>query len=156
QGLAVFDVTLADEDGTVLAEVSDFIMQRVSHLSTDAVRRDSGDASPPLPAATLASEILRHGIAPAKGVEAFGRILASGVAPQIIVSPVDPRHWVKQADAPTDRSRAAAVKSTAPAGRTLAASAHRNGAPRGDQIERRLKELFAQILGVQNVGLQDD
>jgi amino acid adenylation domain-containing protein len=157
QGLAVFDVTLADEDGTVLAEVSDFIMKRVSHLPTETAHLGSADASSKVSAASLASEMLRQGIAPAEGIEAFNRILACGVAPQVIVSPVDPRHWITQADALAERSRAAAVKSAAPAGDTLASAATSwNGAPRGDQIELGLQKLYSQMLGVQSVGLHDD
>ena len=153
-GLALFDVTIADENGNVVAEVSDFMMKRVSHLSTEVARRDSGDAVPITSAATLAGEILRHGIAPANGIEAFERILGWGVAPQVIVSPVDPHHWLKHADVLTERSRAMALKAEQSSSATGSVSG--NGEFRGDRIERALKELYSQLLGVPNVGPQDD
>jgi thioesterase domain-containing protein/acyl carrier protein len=186
QGVAVFDVTLADEAGTVVAEVSDFIMKRVSNLGVEPVCNGSSVAALPLTphslpseegegfgggnppngnpsspseggesrvkgsAATLASEILRHGITPAEGIQAFERVLACGVAPQVIVSPVDLHYWSTQA-------RLAGANSAAPARRALTTtSASRNGTGAGDAIERRLKEFYSQILGIPNVGLQDD
>jgi acyl transferase domain-containing protein/NADPH:quinone reductase-like Zn-dependent oxidoreductase/thioesterase domain-containing protein len=165
RGAAVFDVTIVDEDGQVLVEISDFLMKRVSHLATGAAPRTretegastgtvyvSRNAST---ATTLAGEILRHGIAPREGVEAFERILACGIAPQVIVSPVDPRHWDRKAAAPSARATAAAP----PAARApvrLASVPGDNGIPGGNHIERRLKELYAQILGVENVGPRDD
>jgi NADPH:quinone reductase-like Zn-dependent oxidoreductase/thioesterase domain-containing protein/acyl carrier protein len=170
-GLAVFDVTIADENGTVLIEVSDFIMKRVSNPSAvdSNVRatphRDlgrtflsaSGEAAPHSSAATLAAEILRQGIAPVEGIEAFERVLACSVAPQVIISPVDPHYWNQQADAPAQSERARAVRSTPTAkGAPAPQSALRNGSPQGDHIELRLKELYTQLLGVQNVALQDD
>jgi acyl transferase domain-containing protein/thioesterase domain-containing protein len=155
--LAVFDVTITQEDGTVVAEISDFIMKRVSHLSTEAAHRDSGHGSPITSAATLAGEILRHGIAPAKGIEAFERILAWGVAPQVIVSPVDPHYWLEHADALADRSRVTAVKAAASGERPPAGLlAPRHGAHPEDAVELRLNELFSQLLGVPNVGPRDD
>lgn len=166
-GLAVFDVTIAEEDGTVVAEVSDFIMKRVSHLTAAALHEDApapwvgasgtparstgeGHAIPRSSAGALASAILRHGIAPAEGVKAFEKVLACGISPQVIVSPVDPHHWLKQADAPAEQVRARTVGSPA------TVSTARNGTSRGDPIELRLKDLYTQILGVQDVGLQDD
>jgi acyl transferase domain-containing protein/NADPH:quinone reductase-like Zn-dependent oxidoreductase len=140
QGVALFDVTVADEHGNVLAEITDFLMKKVSHLATGQARSS---------AATLAGEILQNGIATGEGIQAFERILACGVAPQVIVSPVDPHLWARKAEAPP--------ASTKPLGRAgTGAKPSRNGAPQGDQVEQRLKELYSQILGVENVGPRDD
>ena len=90
QGLAVFNITLADEAGTVVAEVSDFIMKHVADLVTDPVRERSRSALPISSATTLAGQMLRHGIAPAEGIQAFERILAGGLAPRLSFRPWTP------------------------------------------------------------------
>jgi acyl transferase domain-containing protein/thioesterase domain-containing protein/NADPH-dependent curcumin reductase CurA len=145
QGVAVFDVTLTDEQGAVVADITDFVMRKVSRLTADAAR--PAGASALSPAATLAGRILRDGIGPREGIEAFERILACGIAPQIIVSPVDPNRWLAEADAPPAEPRAAGGKVPSPS---------RNGTHSGDTIERRLMAMYAQILGVQKVGPRDD
>ena len=153
--LAVFDITIADPEGTVVAEISEFAMKRVSAFATEESLKDHS-GQPVLPSPTsLASEILRTGIEPKEGIEALERILAHGVAPQVVVSPVDPYHWIQQAGLSTvDLPRVGAV----PAAETKGF----RGAPRvsrglaGDSIEQRLKELYGQILGTKEIGLHDD
>jgi thioesterase domain-containing protein/NAD(P)-dependent dehydrogenase (short-subunit alcohol dehydrogenase family)/acyl carrier protein len=168
QGFALFDVTIAAEDGTVLAEISEFMMKRVSDLSVvkaasfddSKVKASSFDNA----GASLAAEVLRHGIAPQEGVEAFERILAWGEGPQIIVSPVDPRHWQKKAD---DRVRKARIEAQRSPGTSREESARptpevhsatpltpaTDGSP---LIETGLKKLYSQLLGVDYVSVRDD
>jgi thioesterase domain-containing protein/acyl carrier protein len=164
QGSTVFDVTIAAEDGFVLAEISDFIMKRVSRLATEMPRQDSHEeVSNPSSAAELAGAILRNGITPREGIEAFERILSSGVAPQIIVSPVDPRRWLKLANAPSEPKPLAGAGSgvsardrAAPTTSSEVAKDFGGSQSGSDPIERGLKELYCQLLGVENVGPNDD
>jgi acyl transferase domain-containing protein/thioesterase domain-containing protein/NADPH-dependent curcumin reductase CurA/NAD(P)-dependent dehydrogenase (short-subunit alcohol dehydrogenase family)/acyl carrier protein len=143
RGLATFDVTIADENGIVAAEISEFVMKRVSQLATDLPDEDAAAA----PAATLAGQILRLGIGPADGLEAFGRVLAAGVAPQVVVSPVHPQRWLELIAAPPAAKEAVPATAAAPVADTVGD---------GDPVEERLKALYRQILGVQQVGPRDD
>jgi thioesterase domain-containing protein/acyl carrier protein len=157
QGLAVFDVTIADENGDVAAEISDFIMKRITHFALDAAPQENGEVPASSSAASLATEVLRHGIAPKEGIKAFERIVACSVAPQIIVSPVDIHFWIKQADAAAEPKPATTPKESAPKKSMPGAAAPSRDAGSGsDSIEQRLTELYCQLLGVENVGPQDD
>ncbi|NOT08100.1 MAG: SDR family NAD(P)-dependent oxidoreductase [Gemmatimonadales bacterium] len=96
--LASFDVTVMDELGTVLVDVTDFTMMRVRDKSmlsrpvAAAIPAARGEAAPSAPhptANTILAVSLRDGIRPAEGALALERILAAGAGPQIVVSPQD-------------------------------------------------------------------
>ncbi len=94
---------------------------------------------------------MRNGIAPAEGIDAFERILAGGVAPQVVVSSVDLELWMKQLDASAEMNPAPSRKPGADPAAPTPGTAFQ-----GDRIEQRLAELFRQILGVESVGPRDD
>ena len=82
--IPAFDVTIADESGTPLVTISDFVMKRVHDTRVLA-----DDARPVNTANRILEHSLRYGIAPAEGMSVLERILGSGVGPQVIVSPQD-------------------------------------------------------------------
>jgi hypothetical protein len=99
EGLAVYDVTLLDESGNVVAEISEFMMKRLDsaavldapaavtrpHFSSPAVTQ-GGNAR--------ALELLEDAIRPEEGVEVFRRLLHATSATQVVVSPTDLDGWL--------------------------------------------------------------
>ena len=157
QGLVVFDVTVTDEDGSVLAEISDFAMKRISEAAMIASLREEGGTAAASPVASLAREALRHGIEPEEGVEVFERILACGVSPQVIVSSVDLHLWMRKVGSAAQPKLPTGVKlapfSGTESGTTTPALGMTTG---GDPVERRLAQMYSQLLGVDKVGRRDD
>ncbi len=170
--LAVFDVTLFDDDGRVVAEIKDFTMKRVTNQSaivqppmtgnraaSSAIGTSGSAAGPAHPAdgKLLWAEALREGMLPKEGIEALDRILGSPAGPQMIVSSIDLEEWAKRIDLAARRSlkqTAAAQPSQAEKGSIVKSG----GGPiaEGGQIERRLAGMWSDILGVESVGLHDD
>ena len=153
-GLALFDVTVMDEGGRVVVDITDFGMKRVAEakLIGDAAESDAveyiGDSldSP----ASLAESMLRLGMLPREGIEAMERILASPATPQVVVSSVDLATWQHA----LDRLSASAAQATGPA---QASSADGSTPVVGtDDIEGRLAMIWREILGVQVLGVHDN
>jgi acyl transferase domain-containing protein/NADPH:quinone reductase-like Zn-dependent oxidoreductase/thioesterase domain-containing protein len=155
RGFAVFDVTLCDANGSVVADVSEFVMKLLPDSSVLARQHEATGAKTLQPQEPL-PEALRHGIAPQEGIEAFKRILAAGVAPQVVVSSVDLPLWLKQVDA-SSRYNPAALGQVSSRDEDGDGSRPGGGPGAGSEgLEQRLAELFSCILGVEKVGLRDD
>ncbi|MFJ8005323.1 type I polyketide synthase [Streptomyces fagopyri] len=158
------DFTLLDETGLEVARVDGFVLKRVAALSdrlTSLRDGTSQEVEPyrfPAPARPAGNGPLRdhleQGILPSQGVEALLRVLASDVGPQIAVV-------AKDLDAvAADIARGGAdrpIEATPEGG-----SAHprpgvasRYQAPR-DEIEDRLAALWAEMLGLDRVGVHDN
>ncbi|GHC30889.1 hypothetical protein GCM10007291_34540 [Gemmobacter nanjingensis] len=154
--VAVFDVTLADDTGRVLAEIEGFTIRRL----------ETGFAAPPLaerdltfdtdpagarPASPQEERLLHNlsqGIRAEEGADAFLRAVATGQS-QVIVSSLDLPALVRQAD----RAEAAAR----PEGQSFARPDLDSDyiEPRND-IERTLVGFWQDLLGVGQVGVEDD
>ncbi len=155
-GAAAFDVTLADPEGAVCVEVEGFALHRLEGaLAADPPRPDPREvefpdaaaAQPLSPGEARLRETLALGIRPAEGPEAFARALATGL-PQLVVSSID-------LDAL--RAQAAAVPAE-PAGGAAFERPELDSAfvaPRND-IERTLAGFWADLLGLAQVGVEDD
>ena len=94
QDTAVYDVTLLSPSGEVMVDISDFTMMRVKERVT--IGRD--EAKYRLPA------MLRDEIKPAEGVDAFRRIVSSGLSGQVIVSPQDLGAYLASLTAPVEQA----------------------------------------------------
>jgi acyl transferase domain-containing protein len=128
--IASFDVTIADSQGRVLVEVSEFTMIRVRDKALLAAaasgsNESAASASPavePHKAQATANPILtlglRDGIRPDEGADALARILAAGAGPQVVVSPQGLAALVAHLRAPAERSASAS-----PLGAAAAAAA---------------------------------
>ncbi len=155
-GTARFDITLAAPDGQVVAEIAGFTLHRLDGALDLARAPDprtmefpeaAGPARPMTPAEQRLAEAVAQGIAPEEGAEAFVRALALGL-PQLVVSPVDLPALVAAAGAAT--AEAASGPGFA---RPELDSAY--VAPRTD-IERALAGFWQELLGVAEVGVEDD
>ncbi len=153
QEVPAFDVTIMDENGRSLVEISEFMLKRVSYESmVNGKKRNSGgggtavsgDAEP-----SLLQLALTDGIAPVEGMEALRRILSNKVPPQIIVSSLDLQALVDQADSEQDDGNDGGLKLSRP---ELQSSYE---APR-NALEKNLVKFWEELLGITDIGINDD
>ena len=157
QKTARFDISLAMPDGTVCLEIEGFSIKRLDDLNaltapakvspSEFEPRDFSRATQPLSAA---EERLQHnlsqGILPEEGADAFFRALHQDKA-QIIVSSLDMDALVEQAG-----TTLAETSETQKFDRPQLEGDY--AAPETD-IERTLVSIWEDLLGVQNVGVED-
>jgi thioesterase domain-containing protein/acyl carrier protein len=155
-GFARFDVTICDDAGKVLVEVSDFAMKRLeggfaaaAPLDAREVRfADDEEMEKPLtPAEERLAYLVSQGIRASEGPEALRRALSVGRA-QVYVSSLPLDQLIEQADQPAQEARAPGQSFERP---DLDDSfvAPRNG------IEERLAGMWQNLLGVSPVGVED-
>ncbi len=156
---ASFDIVIADELGNVLIEVDDFVIRRMAGGRVDfalaaqptasevAFDSDAGSEQALSPAEEQLLANMEQGIRPAEGVEAFARVLRQP-EPEILISSLDLPGLIRQAE----HTLAAEEGSSAKFARPELDSEY--VAPR-DEIERTLVGLWEELLGVEQVGVQD-
>ena len=155
-GFARFDVTICDETGAVLVEVSDFAMKRLeggftvtAPLDAREVRFDHNDSAQQqdTPAQERLAYLVSQGIRASEGPQALRRALALGRS-QVLVSSLPLDQLIAQANHPAQETAAPGQRFERP---DLDDSfvAPRNG------IEVRLAEMWQNLLGVSPVGVED-
>ena len=152
---ACFDIDLFDADGTVVVQIRGFTMKRVD---AGALRRSPATATAPARPSSQARlrTLLATAISPSEGVEAFDRILASGLSGHILASSVDLPRWSAALEA--ERRAAGRPRDTgAPAAPAFARPHLRTAyvAPR-TPLEESLRALWSELLGVETIGVFDD
>lgn len=150
---AIFDVTLLDEEGNELVAIERFIMRRVEAF---AVVPASSKPTRPDGPETAEEGFLREGMTSAEGLEALDRILACNVSPQVAASTLDLDLWLDRLqhggrgtpaeDANWSIGTPGVVRPGGDAGVR---------APR-DALERDLATIWKEMLGVQQVSIDDD
>lgn len=155
EGLARFDVTIADAEGVTLVEVRDFAMKRLEGAFADIpppeareVIFEGADSAETLsPAEERLARLVRQGIRAQEGPEALRRALALD-APQIMVSSLPIQTLIAQAEAP--------VSEAAPQGQSFERPDLDGSfvAPR-NAIEEKLADIWSNLLGVSPVGVED-
>jgi acyl transferase domain-containing protein/thioesterase domain-containing protein len=148
--LAYFDVTLTDEAGAVIADIHRFTMKRLSAASgmTAAV----GSTRPLHGKQQELTQLLRHAIAPAEGMEAFERILAQPNLVQTLASSVDVLAWRAQLDAPAGGPQ---TSDAGPSGFSRP-DLGTDYAPPETPLQRALAEIWSELVGVRELGIDDD
>lgn len=125
--IATFDFTLMDERGDILAEIEEFSVRRLTEAPAVAAAVR--------PAVAISAQTAgTKWIEPAKGVEALARILAGPIVSTIMVAPSE-----------ATISKAVAAKAEA---------VHAAGSM--DEVETVLAGWWQELLGVEQVGLDDD
>lgn len=159
---AVFDVTITDEAGNPLVEVQDFSIKRMGvqtdfAISSRPSRADielepgmGSDAQELSPAEQQLRRNYEQGIRADEGGEALVRVLAGEPLPQIAVTSLDINQLIRQVEIVASASSAAS--SGQKFDRPELDSAY--VAPR-DEIERTLAGFWEELLGVDQVGVQD-
>ena len=154
EGYAAFDVTLADPSGVVLAEIEGLTLRRLDGAPAALLAAAEAPPATPLgnapqlsPGQERLARMVAQGIPAALGPELLARAVATGLG-QVAVSSLDLPQLVAQE---TALSRATA-KSDASFERPDLDSDY--VAPRTD-LERSLAGFFLELLGVQEVGVED-
>ncbi|MBL8901606.1 MAG: SDR family NAD(P)-dependent oxidoreductase [Planctomycetes bacterium] len=156
--LALFDIAIADEAGRVLLEIEEFALRRFAastalgsaHQKNRAGRAAAKGGTRGAHVDPTLQRMVEQGIRPKEGAEAFERVLASGRSGSILVSSIDPaalRAALEQKEREDENPQTAAFARPALASDFLA--------PR-DEIEQGLAKLWQELLGVEQVGVQDD
>ncbi|MDN3638515.1 SDR family NAD(P)-dependent oxidoreductase [Simiduia curdlanivorans] len=101
---ALFDVTLADEQGQCFASISGFTMKRVAADFGVSERSEKRWNTTATASNTALEKILREAILPSEGIDAFNRVMAQNQQTQWIVSSVDSEFWLNQLDNPESSS----------------------------------------------------
>jgi thioesterase domain-containing protein len=144
QEVASFDVTLFDADGRVLMSIEEFTVRK-SDAAKIALQPQAATVPPTAKAPQIVEVLLKHGIEPAEGAEAFRRILESAYSPQVVVSPLDLRRLQEEM---RPRSKHATRKVEVP-------ESLRADGPSND-VEKYLVTLWQDLLGCGYVGVNDD
>jgi acyl transferase domain-containing protein/thioesterase domain-containing protein len=151
--VARFDITLADPQGRVCLEVTGFSIRRLDGAIALAPPQDRDLTFDQGPARALSAAEerlaanLALGIRPDEGAAAFARAVAAG-RPQVVVSSLDLPALIRQTQA---------VEQARPEGAAFERPDLDSAfvAPRND-IERTLAGFWQDLLGVAQVGVEDD
>lgn len=141
------DVSLLDDGGREVVAITDYVLRRID---PDAVL-----ATVSAPPATAPAPAGREGdgILPEDGAEAFQRLLATGLAPQVAVTARPLAELAVEARGLTGETVAADL------GAAATARAVRGGegyvAPR-TELEAAIVRLWGEVLGGDEVGVEDD
>jgi acyl carrier protein len=150
--ILVVDLTLYDEDGTEVVAIKDYMLRRVD---PDSVGASIGASVRGVPAApdvrTMAGETGAGGIGSAAGADAFHRVLAVDLGPQVVVC-------AEPLDLVIDRIHAL---TTGTVEESLAATqAGRASEPVEDDGRTPVQALIARtwddVLGTDHIGLDQD
>jgi phthiocerol/phenolphthiocerol synthesis type-I polyketide synthase E len=132
------DLTLLDDNGVELIAVSEFMLRRTDAAAVTAAAAES----------TVDEVRLTSGISPAEGVEAFHRLLANDLGPQVVVAGRPLAVILAQAAAPP-------VIQAGPV-RQAPAVAREGFVPLKTATEQNLAAIWGEILGVTEIGADDN
>lgn len=154
---ARFDVQLFSPDGTVLAQIYGFTMKRLAPGAALTGAHRGGERTPQTTGSTAQlNALLQLGIGSAEGVDAFDRILGSGLDGHVLASSLDLPRWStflsEQQRRVTSASEGEADGGASFARPNLGTSFVE---PR-NALERELAEVWKQLLGVKDIGIHDD
>jgi thioesterase domain-containing protein/NAD(P)-dependent dehydrogenase (short-subunit alcohol dehydrogenase family)/acyl carrier protein len=152
--LALYDVTILDEQGRVAVDIEGFTMIRVRDKSLLArVGNPTGSAHTAAKPRATANNILavglRDGILSSEGAEVLTRVLAWGGGPQVAVSPQDLVTLLAQLRLPAQTS------GDASAGDDNAETAPGWKAP-STETEKLIAQMWGEMLGHSKVSASDD
>lgn len=166
-----FDLKLMDEQGRGLVEVEGFGQKQVRDVAeeiralSDLKTGASEGASRPIAQASSSQrdsastedlEIYKGRISPEDGVEAFGRILAAQLEPQVIVCPQDLQVTLEQAAKASGEQFLTAVKAQQKT-KLVPTNIRQHSAyvPPATDAERRITKIWQDVLGIEDVGIHD-
>jgi acyl transferase domain-containing protein/acyl carrier protein len=169
-----FDVTIMDEQGKELVDIKEFTMLQVSEEVKDKVKeKESASLSSDLAWKDKKQEpdkLLKNGILPSEGMEAFNRILSGasgkfGPLPQVIVSTTDLLTRIEHSGfSPFALQKGGAVSDQTPAPGTGKEPAARHARPAISSVyvapqtetEKKIAAIWQNLLGIEQVGINDD
>jgi acyl transferase domain-containing protein/thioesterase domain-containing protein len=156
---ASFDVTLAAPDGRVLAEIEGFTLRKIAGdvrfgaRAGGAPRAGAGGASGGEHVLSEAERVFQRtyelGITPAEGTAALERVLGGGRLAAVSVSPIHLPTLV-------DRMRSLPAAGEGGATHFARPELETDYVEPRDEVERTLADIWRELLGVEQVGIQDD
>ena len=157
---AVFDVTLCDANGDVCVEVQGFSIKRlqeggfsssVNRLDArELVFEETGGANAHAKLSSAEEQLqynISQGILPHEGADAFGRALSSGL-PQVVISSINLDALVRKASEAIEADAGSGQKFQRP-------ELDSDYVAPGNDVERTLVGFWEELLGVDQVGVQD-
>ena len=153
--LAVFDITITDPEGNESVAIESFTMRRIAGTAAlTSLRRTESPIAEPAGLESTVGSAMREGILPSEGVDAFDRIVGSGLAVQIVASSVDVERWMAKVDAEARAGDDAAAESGGP--QYERPNITSDYVAPATPIERELATMWRELLGVERVGRDDD
>ncbi|TCM20815.1 acyl transferase domain-containing protein [Novosphingobium sp. PhB165] len=137
---AVFNVTITDPDGLVLAEASEFTMMRV--IDTGLLSRGSESGAAPVSLAPVPGAQEGEAILPEEGVRIVERLLAGKARPHTVISPYPLPGVLARLRKPPRRAPAASEGDPADLPAT--------------EAEKVIADLWCDLLGMDAVGRNDN
>ncbi len=156
---AVFDVTLCDAQGDICLEVQGFSIKRLQEggFSSSVSRLDArelefeeaggGGHAKLSPAEEQLQYNMSQGILPREGADAFGRAMATGLA-QVVISSMNLDALVHKANEVATHDAGSGQKFQRP-------DLDSDYVAPGNDVERTLVGFWEELLGVDQVGVQD-
>ena len=155
---ARFDVQLFANDGTVLAQIQGFTMKRLAAGAalTGAHRSEAHHKISPKGSTAQLSELLQLGIGNAEGMDAFDRILASGLDGHILASSLDLPRWAAYLAHQQSRASASGELDVENAMSFERPNLGTSFVEPRNPLERELADVWKNLLGVKEIGIHDD
>jgi acyl transferase domain-containing protein/thioesterase domain-containing protein len=152
--IAAFDVSILDLQGDVLAQIDGFTMKRVdARAEITHARGEAGESRHGGRTAAMEA-LLREAITKEEGVVAFDRALEQTELTQVIASSVDVGVWMRKLER---ESRPASSARAEGDGMTFSRpSVGTDYAEPVGALESALVAAWAKLLGITEVGVQDD
>ena len=156
---ALFDIDITDADGNVVVAVRRFAIRKMDQAEFGKVRPPSrgdvemergaeeGEDRPLSPAEQRLRRNLERGIVPSEGAEALVRLIESG-RPQLVVSSLPLDALIAEARETQDLPESGGAKFARP-------DLDSDYVEPRDDIERTLVGFWEELLGVDQVGVQD-
>lgn len=148
---ATFDITIATPDGQVVAEIDGFVMHRLATEQSFASSgpQGAGQDAPVMSEAELRlRQMVAQGIPAQDGAEMFMRAMATD-APHVLVTSTDLNEMIAQADR-------AAEADAAPEAEFERPQLESDFVEPANDIERRLAEFWTDLLGISEIGVEDN
>ena len=149
--VAVFDVTIYDEEGQASIEVEGFTMRLLESENTLQSRETVNDAAMSERDELPVESAMREGILPTEGVDALDRLLAVELGAQVVTSSVNVTQWITNVDAAATNAEpgGAAVLFERP-------DVDSEFVAPATPLEHDLALIWSELLGLDRVGMNDD
>ncbi|HWM01428.1 MAG TPA: polyketide synthase dehydratase domain-containing protein, partial [Actinophytocola sp.] len=153
-GVLTADLTLVDESGAELVSISDFVLSRVDTAAVSETVSGEAPVAEQAVAEQAVAEQARsdeRGIRPADGAEAFRRVLAAGVGPQVVINTESVADLLARIRQTTTESIAADEPEIEPVPTAVG-----DGGEPTTELEATIATIWAQMLGLDRVGVDED
>ncbi len=146
-----FDVVITNEQGTVLVEVKNFMVKKIANARSFAqADLDSTQQSNQFSAGEqFFLDTIEHGILAEEGIAALERVIQAGRNKPVFVSSIDLQNLMAHESRVNDTPDTDGIKYDRP-------SLQSEYEPPRDSIETTLAEYWEDLLGVSNIGINDE